>query len=676
MSTKENQTIGNILVIDDEQEILKSLKRQFRKKYNVYLANSAEEGCRILCEEPVQVIISDQRMPGMTGTEFFDKIKTEHPDAIRLILTAYADIEAVIAAINDGNVFRYLHKPWDPEQMEAVVCEAFRYYRLINGNRKLMQELKETNEILRQEIAEKEMAQKQLRQHRDHLEQTVQERTESLTRLNALLSQEIEGHRHTAAELQNAKERADAANRAKSEFLAHMSHELRTPLNGILGYAQILRRDRNLSESQRSGVEIIERSGNHLLNLLNDILDLSKIEAGKMELHPVSIAFPAFLKGISEMVSIRAQEKGLDFRYKPADSLPHAVLADEQRLGQVLLNLLNNAIKFTDAGSVIFSVETIETEKNNAQKFSLICFQVKDTGMGIPEDQLENIFSPFRQIASHTHKTKGTGLGLSITRNLVHLMGGKISVQSEPEKGSVFRFDLELPEVSDALEMKSKTDKRRIIGFQGEKRKILVVDDKTENRSLIRDILFPLGFEIREAENGSEGTEMALEFMPDLIFMDLIMPVMDGFEAAMRIRKTDELAHVTIIALSADIFDEARQKSLTAGCDDYLSKPLDMAQMLEKVRKHLHLEWIYEENMPQQENVSMAYAGFVPPPADTVAALKKMADVGDIGALRDKSDEMMAVDERFRPFARELRRLTKSFEIDRIQHLLEKCGRV
>ncbi|MGE0085647.1 MAG: response regulator [Desulfococcaceae bacterium] len=671
MSTKENQISGSLLVIDDEQEILKSLKRQFRKKYNVYLANSAEEGSRILCGEPIQVIISDQRMPGITGTEFFRKIKTEHPDAIRLILTAYADIEAVIAAINDGNVFRYIHKPWDPEQMESVVCEAFRYYRLINGNRKLMEELKETNEILRQEIAEKEMAQKQLRQHRDHLEQTVLERTESLTRINALLHQEIEGHRHTAAELETAKERADAANRAKSEFLAHMSHELRTPLNGILGYAQILRQDRSLTESQRAGIEIIERSGNHLLSLLNDILDLSKIEAGKMELHPVPISFPGFLKGISEMVSIRAQEKGLDFRYEPADSLPHAVLADEQRLGQILLNLLNNAIKFTDAGSVIFRVEPVETETKKS-----IRFQVKDTGVGIPADQLENIFAPFRQIASHTHKTKGTGLGLSITRNLVHLMGGKISVQSEPEKGSVFSFDLELPETSEHADMKNKADKGRILGFQGEKLKILVVDDKTENRRLISDILLPLGFEIREAENGSDGIAKALEFMPDLIFMDLIMPVTDGFEAAMRIRKIKELDHVRIIALSADIFDDARNKSLAAGCDDYISKPLNMAHMLEKMRRHLHLEWISEENTPHQENVWQPAADIVPPPPEILEILKKMADVGDIGALRDKSDEMMAGDERFRPFAKELRRLTKSFEIDRIQHLLEKYDRV
>ncbi|MEZ4527424.1 MAG: response regulator [Desulfobacterales bacterium] len=674
MNTKKKELTENLLVIDDEQEILKSLNRQFRRRYNVHLAGSADEGCRILCEEPIQVIISDQRMPGLTGTEFFHKIKTEHPDAIRLILTAYADIEAVIAAINQGNVFRYLQKPWDPELLDSVVSEAFRHYWLINGNRKLMQELKETNEILRGEIGKKEQAQRELCQHRDSLERIVRERTESLSRSNAMLYQEIEGHRQTAAELRTAKERADSANRAKSEFLAHMSHELRTPLNGILGYAQILKKDRSLSESQRAGIEIIERSGNHLLNLLNDILDLSKIEAGKMELNPMPLAFPPFLKGICEMVSIRAQEKGLVFRHEISPALPYAVLADEQRLGQVLLNLLNNAIKFTDAGSVIFRVQPLETERKD--NFSPVRFQVKDTGLGIPEDQLEDVFSPFRQVGSHMHKTKGTGLGLTISRNLVRLMGGEISVRSELKKGSVFFFDLKLPETSDPAEIKYKADKGTVLGFQGQKRRILVVDDKKENRSLISDMLSPLGFEILEAENGREGVAKTLEFMPDLIFMDLIMPVMDGFAAAERIRQRKEIAQPCIIALSADIFDEARNKSLAAGCDDYVSKPFVMDKILEKMRKHLHLEWIYEENMPDPENAGRISANIIPPPADILADLKKMAEMGDIGALRDKSGEMLAGDAQFIPFAKEIRRLTKSFEIDRIQQLLEKCGSV
>ncbi len=674
MNTKEKELTENLLVIDDEQEILKSLNRQFRKRYNVHLACSAEEGCRILCEEPIQVIISDQRMPGLTGTEFFHKIKTEHPDAIRLILTAYADIEAVIAAINQGNVFRYLRKPWNPEHLDSVVSEAFRHYWLINGNRKLMQELKETNEILLREISKKEQAQKELCQHRDSLERIVRERTESLSRINAMLYQEIEGHRHTAAELRTAKERADAANRAKSEFLAHMSHELRTPLNGILGYAQILKKARSLSESQRAGIEIIERSGNHLLNLLNDILDLSKIEAGKMELCPMPLAFLPFLKGICEMVSIRAQEKGIDFRHEISPALPYAVLADEQRLGQVLLNLLNNAIKFTDAGSVIFRVQPVETERKD--NFSPVRFQVKDTGAGIPEDQLEDIFSPFRQVASHTHKTKGTGLGLTISRNLVRLMGGEISVHSELKKGSLFCFDLKLPETSDPAEIKYKADKGAVLGFQGQKRRILVVDDKKENRSILRDLLSPLGFEITEAENGREGVEKTLEFMPDLIFMDLIMPVMDGFAAAERIRQMKEISRPCIIALSADIFDDARNRSLAAGCDDYVSKPFDMAGILEKVGEHLELEWIYEENMSHPENADPVAATVIPLPAALLTDLKKMAEMGDIGALRDKTDEMLNGEEQFRPFARQLRRLTKTFDTDSIQHLLEKCGRI
>jgi signal transduction histidine kinase/FixJ family two-component response regulator len=486
-----------------------------------------------------------------------------------------------------------------------------------------------------------------------------------------------------------AKEVADQANRAKSEFLANMSHELRTPLNGILGYSQILQRSNSMNAKDLKGISVINQCGNHLLNLINDILDLSKIEARKMELYPSEFHFLSFLHGVGEMCRIRAEEKGVKFDFSPEPDLPEGILADEKRLRQVLLNLLGNSIKFTTEGKVSLVVKSqplqeLTSTSDKKQMLRRFRFQVSDTGVGITPDQIEKIFNPFEQVGDVKKQGEGTGLGLSISQRIVALMGGKIEAVSTPGEGSTFWFDVDLPEGHNWVETAHQQSLGKIIGYEcvdsnvsiENRKKILVVDDGWENRSILTQLLEPLGFEVTEAENGQTGLAQAIKARPDLIITDLAMPVMDGLTFIKHLREVAELADTCVLVSSASVSLAAQSKSSQAGGDDFIPKPVQAETLFSAIGRHLNLVWKYEKlDADHRKAIDLENEALVLPNADVLKHLYALAENGDIFGLIDEAKALADAEPSLTPFCHHLLDLADDFEIPPLQDFIKQhCG--
>ncbi len=465
-------------------------------------------------------------------------------------------------------------------------------------------------------------------------------------------------------QLQDARHKAEAANKAKSVFLANMSHELRTPLNAILGYTDILQCNREIGNSAQTGLEIIQHSSDHLLTLINDILDLARVEAGKLEIHPAPFKLSNFLQQIIGIIQARAEQKNLSLTYENLSPLPDVVVADETRLRQVLLNLLGNAVKFNDEGSLSLTVTALEQIQQGEEEEVCLRFRVEDSGIGIAADQLERIFQPFKQAGEIHRQSEGTGLGLAISHKIVQQMGGELQVESELGRGSAFWFDLTLP-VSEKGAGDEPSLSRSIVGYTGDRRKVLVVDDKIYNRQLLVDLLQPLGFVLNEAEDGQQAIDRALLWQPDVIVMDLVMPVKSGFDAVREMRQMSELKNMPIVAISASVSKSDRGKSFKAGFDEFLPKPIKAQILFDCLAAQLGLTWVYAEVDSESE------APMVAPPNEQLSELYKLAEEGQIYELQEYAMRLEAEGETYIPFAQQLEKLARRFDIQQISAFIK-----
>jgi signal transduction histidine kinase/CheY-like chemotaxis protein len=503
--------------------------------------------------------------------------------------------------------------------------------------------------------------------HSLHHEQDWSEQDIRLLRLLGEIIASAMARREAEIALERARDVAEQANRAKSAFLASMSHELRTPLNGILGYAQLLRHDGSLRPPHAESVAAIERCGEHLLGLISDVLDLAKIESGMLEVDLAAFDLGDLLHDVSDIARVRAGQGGLEFSLEIASRVPGLVVGDQRKLRQVLLNLLGNAVKFTDRGSVRLRVR--------AQNSGGACFrlrlEVEDTGVGIAPDELERIFDPFQQVKQTGHYVEGTGLGLAICRRLVQLMGGTLDVRSEPGRGSQFAVEIDL-QVAAASTIPAQASAVRVSGYAGRRRRILVADDKADNRQILVRFLRSLGFQVDEAIHGGAALEIARLNRPDLVFMDLVMPVMDGFEAIRQLRLEPSLAGTRIVALSASAFDATRTQSIAAGCDDFMSKPVRLEEVIELLGRQLGLHWLHE--MPEAATIPTVPAR---PAAsldglsrDVAHELHELAMMGDIQQFLARLREVRARDSQFAQAIDELEELGRSYDMRRLRERL------
>ena len=628
---------NNILIVDDTPENLQVLSKTLSKEgYKVRGAIEGEMAIKAAISSPPDLILLDIKMPDMNGYQVCEKLKinSKTRDIPIIFLSALDEVFDKVKGFELGGV-DYITKPFQIEEVLARIEHQLTIQRL-------QKQLVLQNEVLQTEIQERK----------------------------------------------KAEERAQAASKAKSQFLANMSHELRTPLNAILGFSQVLDRDAELTTKQRDYIGIIHRSSQHLLELINDILDLSKIEAGQISLNESCFNVYDLLDRLEEMFQIEAQQKQIALLFLISANVPQYIKTDEQKLRGCLINLIGNAIKFTRSGNIAVTIALGEnTPPTHDCEFELV-FSVRDTGVGIAPEDMETLFEAFVQTENGKQSGEGTGLGLAIARRFVRLMGGDITLTSTLGVGSTFQFNIKVSHAHCAEETTPLN--RRIVGLEGDRTayRIAIVDDRRENRLLLAELLGSVGFEIREAEQGLEGLQLWESWHPHLMFMDTRMPVMSGLEAPRQIRArqrelnrhpdTADRHRTTIIALTASAFEDRRGEILAAGSDDFMHKPFREASIFEIVSRYLGVRYLYEAESPS--TVSRETTSVNPTDTSILEGLAAMPESWLIqleeaaSKVREKLvfELIDRIPQDKSSLAVCLRDLARDFRLDRIADLVEK----